>query len=131
MNTCCPDCEQDQLRARLLALFRRDVKGFIANVTTDQPDPVYGSLRLTRPENGGEGKMQGAEFAFTAAVAVLIIACPCALGLATPMSIMVGVGRGAQAGVLIKNAEALERYVIRAGELERCLESRLQERARD
>jgi len=48
-------------------------------------------------------------YALVAAVAVLIIACPCALGLATPMSIMVGVGRGAHAGVLIKNAEALER----------------------
>lgn len=45
-----------------------------------------------------------------AAVAVLIIACPCALGLATPMSIMVGVGRGASLGVLINNAEALERF---------------------
>jgi Cu+-exporting ATPase len=48
-------------------------------------------------------------FGLVAAVAVLIIACPCALGLATPMSIMVGVGRGAQMGVLIRNAEALER----------------------
>lgn len=48
-------------------------------------------------------------YGLVAAVAVLIIACPCALGLATPMSIMVGVGRGAQHGVLIKNAEALER----------------------
>jgi Cu+-exporting ATPase len=49
-------------------------------------------------------------YGLVAAVSVLIIACPCALGLATPISIMVGVGRGAQAGVLIRNAEALERF---------------------
>lgn len=54
------------------------------------PDPVY-------------------VYAFVNAIAVLIIACPCALGLATPMSVMVGVGKGAQNGVLIKNAEALEK----------------------
>ena len=49
-------------------------------------------------------------YALVAAVSVLIIACPCALGLATPISIMVGVGRGAKAGVLIRSAEALERF---------------------
>src|SRR5262249_27440430 len=48
-------------------------------------------------------------YGLVAAVTVLIIACPCALGLATPMSVMVGVGRGAEAGVLIRQAEALER----------------------
>lgn len=55
------------------------------------------------------GPQPSVSFGLIAAVAVLIIACPCALGLATPMSIMVGVGRGAQIGVLIKDAEALER----------------------
>jgi P-type Cu+ transporter len=55
------------------------------------------------------GPDQRLAYGLVAAVSVLIIACPCALGLATPMSIMVGVGRGAQAGVLIRHAEALER----------------------
>ena len=54
------------------------------------------------------GPQPAMAYALLNAVAVLIIACPCALGLATPMSIMVGTGRGATAGVLIKNAEALE-----------------------
>ena len=56
------------------------------------------------------GPTPALSYALIAAVSVLIIACPCALGLATPISIMVGMGRGAQAGVLIKNAEALERF---------------------
>ena len=56
------------------------------------------------------GPQPALAYALVAAVAVLIIACPCALGLATPMSIMTATGRGAQVGVLIKNAEALERF---------------------
>ena len=56
------------------------------------------------------GRAPALGYAVVAAVSVLIIACPCALGLATPMSIMVGVGKGATAGVLIRNAEALERF---------------------
>jgi iron complex outermembrane receptor protein len=48
-----------------LALFRRDVSGFISNFTVDVPDPVYNIVRITRPENGGDGKLQGVEAAFT------------------------------------------------------------------
>lgn len=55
------------------------------------------------------GPASALAYALVNAIAVLIIACPCALGLATPMSIMVGVGRGAQSGILIKNAEAIEK----------------------
>ena len=56
------------------------------------------------------GPQPAFSYALVAAVSVLIIACPCALGLATPMSIMVGVGRGAQGGVLLRSAEAIERF---------------------
>ncbi len=70
---------------------------------------VVGAATLTFAAWMAWGPEPRLAFALANAVAVLIIACPCALGLATPMSVMVGVGRGAQAGILIKNAEALER----------------------
>jgi len=70
---------------------------------------VIGAAVLAAIEWATFGPDPRMAYALVAAVSVLIIACPCALGLATPMSIMVGVGRGAQIGVLIKNAEALER----------------------
>lgn len=69
---------------------------------------VIGVALLTFLVWGFWGPSPSFEYGIINAVAVLIIACPCALGLATPMSIMVGVGKGAQAGILIKNAEALE-----------------------
>ena len=71
---------------------------------------VIGAALLAAAVWGLVGPEPRLAYALVAGVSVLIIACPCALGLATPMSIMVGVGRGAQAGVLIKNAEALERF---------------------
>ncbi|MEC7795909.1 MAG: copper-translocating P-type ATPase, partial [Pseudomonadota bacterium] len=71
---------------------------------------VIGIAVLTAVVWGLAGPEPRLSYALVAAVSVLIIACPCALGLATPISIMVGVGRGAHAGVLIKNAEALERF---------------------
>ncbi len=69
---------------------------------------VAGTAVLSALVWGSIGPEPRLAYALLSAVAVLIIACPCALGLATPMSVMVGVGRGATAGVLIKNAEALE-----------------------
>ena len=73
-----------------------------------RPDRDRRRGRHVRRLVAGSGPEPRLAHALVNAVAVLIIACPCALGLATPMSIMVGTGRGAEAGVLIRNAEALE-----------------------
>jgi Cu+-exporting ATPase len=78
------------------------VSGWFVPVVIVAAFAAFGAWALFGPE-------PRMAFGLVAAVTVLIIACPCALGLATPLSIMVGVGRGAEAGVLIKNAEALER----------------------
>jgi Cu+-exporting ATPase len=78
------------------------VSGWFVPVVIVAAAAAFAAWSLLGPE-------PGFTYGLVAAVSVLIIACPCALGLATPMSIMVGVGRGAQGGVLIKNAEALER----------------------
>ncbi len=67
---------------------------------------IWANWGPASPAGGPEPRLA---YAIVNAIAVLIIACPCALGLATPMSIMVGVGRGAQSGILIKNAEAIEK----------------------
>ena len=81
----------------------------IADVTAAYFVPtVFAAALITFAVWAWVGPAPRMAHALIAAVAVLIIACPCALGLATPMSIMVGTGRGASAGVLIKNAEALE-----------------------
>ena len=116
-----PDVQGRAERARWQAWFwsLRSIRSFYGH----DPEKAYpaaygaGALNLTRYGGGafdGNCTLTSASgnalgLALLNAMAVLVIACPCALGLATPMSIMVGVGRGAAAGILIRNAEALER----------------------
>jgi len=88
---------------------RAPIQGLADKVATIFVPTVVGVALLTFGLWMFFGPEPRLAYAIVNAVAVLIIACPCALGLATPMSIMVGVGRGAQEGVLVKNAEALER----------------------
>jgi len=88
---------------------RAPVQRLVDQVSAWFVPAVVGSALVAAIVWGTIGPDPKLAYALLVAVSVLIIACPCALGLATPMSIMVGVGRGAQAGVLIKDAEALER----------------------
>ncbi len=88
---------------------RAPIQGMADKVATIFVPTVVAVAILTFALWMGFGPEPRLAYAIVNAVAVLIIACPCALGLATPMSIMVGIGRGAQEGVLMKSAEALER----------------------
>jgi Cu+-exporting ATPase len=104
----------DSLLARIVAMVaeaqrsRAPIQGLVDKVSSIFVPAVVAVAALTFVVWYFRGPEPSLAYAIVNAVAVLIIACPCALGLATPMSIMVGVGRGAQEGILIKNAEALE-----------------------
>jgi P-type Cu+ transporter len=106
----------DTLLARIVQLVaeaqrsRAPVQRLADQVSSWFAPAVIGVAVLAAIEWATFGPDPRLAYALIAAVSVLIIACPCALGLATPMSIMVGIGRGAQAGILIRNAEALERF---------------------
>jgi Cu+-exporting ATPase len=106
---------QDTLLAQIVQLVREaqrsraPIQGLVDQVSSWFVPSVIALAVLTALVWALFGPEPRLAYALTNAVAVLIIACPCALGLATPMSIMVGTGRGAREGVLVKNAEALER----------------------
>ncbi|MCA1337057.1 heavy metal translocating P-type ATPase [Pseudooceanicola marinus] len=89
---------------------RAPIQGTADRVAAYFVPAVVGVALLAFAAWAAFGPSPALSYAFVAAVSVLIIACPCALGLATPMSIMVATGRGASAGVLIRDAEALERF---------------------
>jgi Cu+-exporting ATPase len=104
----------DSMLARIVAMVaeaqrsRAPIQGVVDRISAIFVPTVLGLAIVTFLIWYFSGPEPRLAYAIVNAVAVLIIACPCALGLATPMAIMVGVGRGAQAGVLVKNAEALE-----------------------
>ena len=104
----------DSLLARIVHMVadaqrsRAPIQGLVDRVSTIFVPAVLVAALLTFLIWFFAGLEPRLTYAIVNSVAVLIIACPCALGLATPMSIMVGVGRGAQEGALVKNAEALE-----------------------
>ena len=104
----------DSMLARIVAMVaeaqrsRAPIQGVVDRISAIFVPTVLGIAVVTFLIWYFAGPEPRLAYAIVNAVAVLIIACPCALGLATPMAIMVGVGRGAQAGVLVKNAEALE-----------------------